>query len=232
MSAEDEFRLPAWVREWDLVGLRRFHLHDGVNMPYAEYASRYQSQLQVGMSEVKRLYLDTNFWIHFRDIERGIARSNPYRSVYDRVRAAVADRRLICIYSHTSFMEAARQDVASFRVLAGVIDELTEGVAIAPRQMLFAIDVKEYVADRLGIENPSGSNQWTKIMLMFRGSLPEGEGIPDFVLKMALDTFWNARMSDVIDMVGSSINSFGLTYDADLLAVDAASCALLLKASR
>jgi hypothetical protein len=68
MSAEEEFRPPAWVRDWDLVGLRRFLLSDGANMSYAEYASRYQSQLQVGMSEVKRLYLDTKFWIHFRDI--------------------------------------------------------------------------------------------------------------------------------------------------------------------
>jgi hypothetical protein len=73
--------------------------------------------------------------------------------VYARVRAAVADRRLICIYHHTSFMKAARQDVASLRILSGVVDELTEGVAIAPRRRLLSIDVKAYVANRLGIES-------------------------------------------------------------------------------
>ncbi len=217
MSVEEKSSPPPWVQDWDLVSLRRHHLSDGA-MAYDEYASRYQAQLQFGMSSAKRLYLDTNFWIHFRDIERGIARSTPYRGVYDRVRAAVADRRLICIYHHTSFIEAARQDIASLRVLAGVVDELSEGVAISPRPKLLSIDVREFVADRLRIENSSSSERWTKVMLMFRGSLPERDGVPEVVMKLVLDTLWNGKLSDVIDMIEASIGKYRVGYGDDLIA--------------
>jgi len=99
--------------------------------------------------------------------------------------------------------ELGKQEETSLRVTACLLDELTEGVAIAPMFDLREWDCGQYISTKLGIQMHEGLSNWTKVGQIHQHELPEKMPGPitmagrDVVLKATIDALWNATFEDV-----------------------------------
>ena len=157
-----------------------------------------------GLSQSRIVYLDTNYWVWLRDAERGTGTADAVRML-KMLRGMVRSRELVCVSQLHSLVELAKQEEASLRITAGLVDELTEGIAIAAPADLMAHDCAEFIDAKLGLEIGGGFCPWTKIGQIHTHDLSAPlldeatESDKNVVLKAAVDTFWNASLADVME---------------------------------
>ena len=179
-----------------------WHRANGTELSDQEYQDLYRQRLFHGLANCKRFYLDTNYWIRLRDAERGTGSVEAQR-LLKCLRAMVKSREAICVSHLSSFLELAQQEGSSLKLTAQLVDELSEGVAIAPPAELKALQSVEYVAAKLGVTAPGSSNCWTKIGQIVKAELPDrmpgpvSAGGRRVILKSTLDSLWNAGTHDV-----------------------------------
>lgn len=208
--------------EFDLAALRAFHLGEGRGISLKEYERLYRVLLARGMSTSKRIYLDTNYWIQMRNVAQGIA-CPIYEELFERIRRGVRSRQLTCVFHHSSFMEAAKQDRDSLRLLASVIDEFTEGAAIAPIAELRENEARAYVARHLGFEYDDEIHRWTRAARMFKSDLPKSKvdrnsEVPAVVYKITLDYLLNLTLAEMLEELGDKVNRYRHDYTPQLIA--------------
>lgn len=109
----------------NLVGWHHSH---GRNIDAAEYLERYRRALLCGLSRTRLLYLDTNYWVRLRKAELGCGTLDAVR-LLQTLRAMVRSREILCVSHFHSFLEIGKQEEASLRVTARLLDELTEARA-------------------------------------------------------------------------------------------------------
>ena len=181
-----------------------WHRNNGADVDAREYRDRYRRVLVSGLSQSRIVYLDTNYWVWLRDAERGTGTADAVRML-KMLRGMVRSRELVCVSQLHSLVELAKQEEASLRITAGLVDELTEGIAIAAPADLMAHDCAEFIDAKLGLEIGGGFCPWTKIGQIHTHDLSAPlldeatESDKNVVLKAAVDTFWNASLADVME---------------------------------
>ncbi len=181
-----------------------WHHANGTDIDAKIYREHYRKVLFDGLSHSRLIYLDTNYWVRLRQAELGCG-STAAESLLQILREMVRSREVICVSSFNSFLELGKQKEASLRVTARLLDELTEGIAIAPMSDLREWDCGQYISAKLGIQMQEGLFNWTKVGLIHQHALPENLPGPvtrtgrDVILKATIDAFWNASFEDVFD---------------------------------
>lgn len=177
----------------DLVHWHRSH---GRDLDAAAYLERYRAVLLGGLRHTKLLYLDTNYWIHLRKAELGYGTPEAVR-LLQTLRAMVRSREILCVSHWYSFSEIGKQEEASLRVTARLLDELTEGVVIASPADLLAWECAEFIGAKLGLPLPPDLCVWTKVGQIHKHELPSQMPGPvthadrNVILKSVIDTQWN-----------------------------------------
>lgn len=185
----------------DLVHWHRSH---GKGLDAAAYLERYRGVLRDGLNRTKLFYLDTNYWIHLRRAELGYGTPEAVR-LLQTLRAMVRSREVLCVGHFHSFLEIGKQEEASLRVTARLLDELTEGVAIASPTDLLAWECAEFIGVKLCIPLPPDLCVWTKVGQIHKHELPGQMPGPatktdrDAILKSVIDTLWNASFEYVFE---------------------------------
>src|SRR3982751_719450 len=91
-----------------------------------DYVRRQRSQLAERMASIKRIYLDTKYWLFLRDVKAGAPRSYTHQLIYEKLLALVSTGSVVCPASDTVLHEVFRQADPSTRLMtATVIDELS-----------------------------------------------------------------------------------------------------------
>lgn len=170
-----------------------------------EYLANYRMLLAHGMERAHKVYLDTNVWVRLRETELGKGTSAEVQ-LLRRLRKHVQERRVICVSHLHSFLEVGRQSEASLRVTARLLQELTDGVALAPPEELHAWECRRFARDVLGCATPIELGPWTKVGLIhrtgpFRELLPPGADplAGEATLKAVTDLLWNTTFAEVFE---------------------------------
>ena len=184
----------------DLIGWHRQQPSLSANV----YLDHYRRVLLSGLRDTQVIYLDTNYWVRLRRAELGQGSLDEAR-LLKALRTSVRAREVLCVSQLHSLMELAKQDEASLRVTASLLDELTEGVAISSPDDIVAWECAEFIRSKLGIDLRDGLCVWTKVGQIHRNSLPF-ELVPpatdagkQVVLKASVDFMWNATFVDLLD---------------------------------
>lgn len=173
-----------------------WHRGNGMDLDAAGYLERYRGVLLNGLSRTKLFYLDTNYWVRLRDAELGCGTPEAAR-LLRTLRAMVRSREILCVSHWYSFSEIGKQEEASLRVTARLLDELTEGVVIASPADLLAWECAEFIGAKLGLRLLHDLCAWTKVGQIHKHELPSQMPGPvtkadrNVILKSVIDTQWN-----------------------------------------
>ena len=106
-------------------------MNDNEFTSFDRYICGQRRALADRMAPVKRVYLDTNYWLFLRDVRDGRPRSSTHRLLYEKLATLVASGRVVCPASDTVIYEVFRQSDPNTRLAtATIIDELSGGIAL------------------------------------------------------------------------------------------------------
>jgi hypothetical protein len=118
----------------------------------------------------RRVYLDTSFWVRFREVRMGRSQNQPHVHLYNRLKELVRAGKLICPATHTCIIEMFKQDdEQTRRVTAQVIDELSVGCAIQNPVELMRIEILELLKKHMPelhcatLDGPVKQRIWTHV---------------------------------------------------------------------
>ena len=128
------------------------------------------------------IYLDTCFWIHLRDAQRG-ALGVRGAELLGRAKAAVASGAAIFPISDMTLFEVLKQTPTSRGETAGLIAELSQGVAIVDSRRRMATEVCHLIkTGRPGLDptlfHPPHHLVWTRGMGVMGIDCPSVPGMP------------------------------------------------------
>lgn len=188
-------------------GLIAWHDHNGTHLSAVAYRNLHRDVLVRGLSRTRLLYLDTNFWVRLRDASVG--NGTPEASkLLQTLRAMVRSRDALCVSQIYSLLEVGKQGEASLRASADLIDELTEGVAIASPPDLLQWECAEFIRATLNRDVGQDLCPWTKVGQIHKSELhtempsPASPAQREIVLKAAVDALWNASFEYVFEQFG------------------------------
>ena len=182
--------------------LLAWHRENGRHRSEAVYLDLYREQLARGLSETRLIYLDTNYWVRLRDAALGKGTPEAVQ-LLQILRAMVRSREALCVSQLYSLLEICKQEENSLRASAELLDELTEGVAIASPEDVLLWECAEFAGTTLRRNCPVNSFPWTKVGQIHDSGLPSTT--PGFIspaqravlLKALIDATWNMTFSYV-----------------------------------
>src|SRR5260370_30320132 len=102
-------------------------------MDLDSYVRTRQIDLARSLQSRAKVYLDLRFWIIARDVDAGLRKAPQERRLLDLLRLGVAQKRLICPISESTFMELLKQrDTVSRMATASLIHELSLRLTLIP----------------------------------------------------------------------------------------------------
>lgn len=203
--------------------LLAWHREHGVELRADAYLGLYRDRLVRGLSNTLLIYLDTNFWVRLRDAARGTGSAEAAR-LLQTLRAMVRRREALCVSQIYSLLEVGKQEGQSLRTTAELLDELTEGVAIASTDDLLRWECAQFVAATVQRDVTQGLCPWTKVGQIHKNDLPTLPGPAtaeggEAVLKSSIDSLWNLSFEDAFERLDwDTKNKLGFQIDDETLA--------------
>src|ERR1035437_10187920 len=111
--------------------------------------SQYSKSLLLALGEKalskKRIYLDQKYWIKLRQAKNGHPEEECDVAIYDSIQSLVTSGKLVCPVSNIVFDETLRIPSPELRLQhAGIIDALSEGIAIQPTHVLDQLELTHF----------------------------------------------------------------------------------------
>lgn len=203
--------------------LLAWHRENGTALTADAYLGLYRDRLVRGLGNTLLIYLDTNFWVRLRDAARGTGSAEAAR-LLQTLRAMVRRREALCVSQIYSLLELGKQEKRSLRITAELLDELTEGVAIASTDDLLRWECAQFVAATAQRDVSQGLCPWTKAGQIHRSQLPALPGPSavaggQAVFKASIDSLWNLSFEDVFERLDwDTKNRLGFQFDDEELA--------------
>ena len=179
-----------------------WHHQNGTHRSAVDYLQLHRDLLVGGLSGSRLLYLDTNFWVRLRDAAMG--RGTPEAvKLLQTLRTMVRSREALCVSQIYSFLEVGKQSETSLRVSADLLDELSEGVAIASPGDLMQWECAEFIKATLNRNVGQDLCPWTKVGQIHKNELPIEmlgpicPGQQEIVMKAVIDSLWNVSFEFV-----------------------------------
>ena len=110
------------------------------------YTRQKRLDLGVWLTSKRRIYLDTNHWLHLRDVLLGRSRNAVHAEIYRLLTQCVVSGRAVCPISYSVFHELLRQnDPFTRRATADVIDRFSCACSSQPPHQLTLIEVRHWL---------------------------------------------------------------------------------------
>jgi hypothetical protein len=173
-----------------------------------KYARARQVVLAREISERKKVYLDTCFWIALRDAALRGARAV---ELLNKLKTGVANGTLICPISQSTFIEVMKQSYTPERRIgtAALIDELSLGVSLIDSETRTATEIAHFIYQRLGQHDLYAMQElvWTKggYTLGYLHPMLDDvdEDIQLQVQEAFLDEMWEQTFSGIAASIGA-----------------------------
>lgn len=179
-----------------------------------------EKQFEIGKSicNLKKIYLDTNYWIKLREQSK---KENPEERIFlDKVKSLVVEKKCILPISEVTFWEILKQDnFNSLKESVNIIDELSGGISLISQRERQKIEFIHFVRSKTGnVTQKLDYLVWTKLSLdiMYDFFITN---IPNEVNEMFLDFLMGYTFSDIIRILNDTGNlrPFKFKDDVDAL---------------
>ena len=177
----------------------------------AQYIRSRQIELAQSVAGRHKIYLDTRYWILFRDVILGRHTDKPLVDLLDQIRNAVRASRATCPISQDSFSEIfVQNDLATLATTVELVDELSGGVCLVDYFARMNTELYHFLVQKTKGNDAVHSLDllvWTKCGYAFGYATPTNEQLP-FEYSIAIekaffDQMWEATFSDIFDHLGS-----------------------------
>jgi hypothetical protein len=163
-------------------------------------------QLGLDIAGRKKIYLDTNFWVHLGDVRMGRPRDEKTVELLRLLEVLVREGIALCPITVDTFLEIFKQtDPNTLRATVQLVDELSEGVVISELHERIGIEIFHFVREKtLGPERifPLAELVWTRIAYLFGFCVPRSEDLSTdentAVQKASVDDMWTLKVSDLL----------------------------------
>jgi hypothetical protein len=171
-------------------------------------AHKYYRQRNLKFSEAlryrKAIYLDTNFWIVLRDVERGLRTGPTEQEFLKALRKLVAEGKAFCPLSETSIIELSKQLGESSVLTGKLVDDLSCGVSLIPfdariseeYEQFFRMHFRRSLGEAYGSGGVSVQDLiWTRVSV---GFWSPGQEFDATLEKTLIDYLWGLSFSDLL----------------------------------
>jgi hypothetical protein len=181
------------------------------------YLKEMQLKLSDQLSAIKKIYLDTKYWIYLREAELGHSdsfnNSQDYKVILNLLNLLKSLRKnnfVICPISTSLFSEIFKnKKEKELKITINLIDELSGGISIKHNdertflELLYFLYSKSQSVD---ICYPASKLVWTKLSLALGSfppiNLPCSQAQELVIRKAFLDQLWASRLQDIFETMG------------------------------
>ncbi len=176
------------------------------------YLKQKQLDLVRNIQAAKKVYLDTKFWLLFRDARLGRDVGSDTVALLNLLEAGAAKGKVVCPISTDTYIEVFRQnDPVTLRACAELIDDLSRGVAIIELRERISLEVHQFIR-----RNSKGADAvhameeliWTKLPYVFGFVTPTSKSLPpelDLAIQKAfLDQLWVTTITEMLEVGGET----------------------------
>ena len=205
MASSPEPPFP-WMK--DKPDTYQFHLNNDTG-DFETYVRNKRLDLGESLLKQRRVYLDTKYWIHIRDVYLNRAENSLHKEILDELKRLRSTGSTICPISYSIFSELLYQsDPVTRKATAEMIDELSDDCTIQP---LFEVFKRELIHFVTKCTKPNtklfdiSQMVWTKatfvlgdVFLSLENSpLPQKQAVA--MQKCMDDLFWSTKLSEMLD---------------------------------
>jgi hypothetical protein len=185
----------------------RYHLENDTGT-FDEYTRRKRLDLGKSLLKLRRIYLDTKYWLYVRDVYLNRPQKPVHADVLNELRRLRSSGSTICPMSYSVLMELLNQSDAKTRsATAAMIDELSDDCTIQPPNEVFRRELFHFVTKFTSLGKPLldvAHMVWTKASFVLGDvflSL-DGSGITEprsTAFRKAMDdALWATKLSEMI----------------------------------
>ena len=112
------------------------------NVSLSDYRQTKRLSLSAEVLPLTRIYLDTKYWLKFRDVSLGRDNCPVLKELLGKIRNGCGQRKLICPVSYAALIELFRQEDRDTRnATAELMDELSGGVCLLVPHHLLGVEL-------------------------------------------------------------------------------------------
>ncbi|MCR9232511.1 MAG: hypothetical protein NXI29_15980 [bacterium] len=185
----------------------QYHLENDTG-DFETYARKKRLDLGESLLKLRRIYLDTKYWLYVRDVYLNRSKNPLHGEIVNELRRLRDSGSTICPVSYSIFSELLYQsDPVTRNATAEMIDELSDGCTIQPLTEVFKTELAHFMTKHTKPDAElydAAQLVWTKVafvmgdmFLSLKGSL--------FSSKQALairktmdDYFWGTKLSEMM----------------------------------
>lgn len=176
----------------------------------ARYARNKRIEDARGILQKTKIYLDTKYWVLFRDVRLGRSTSSSIATLLERVEALVNAGKAICPLNADVYFEVFKQqDPLTLTASVQLLDDLSGGACLLPMTERLKLEVAHFMATAT-----HGSSKvfqldelvWTRPAYIIGFVTPDCHELPRdqnvMVQKRFVDHMWTMTLTDMLKVMG------------------------------
>lgn len=166
-----------------------------------------EKKLELGSSllGLKKIYLDTKYWVMMRDAKLGRAENKKQIQLLEMSEVLAASGEYIFPISEDVFAEIIKQtDPVTFMMTVDLIDKFSKGVSLISGDERVRLELFHFLEYHCG--SPVHSLQelvWTKVAYNLGFVTPDNKNIPEdtntLIQKVFFDQLWSTTLGEMFD---------------------------------
>lgn len=177
---------------------------------FHQYLKERKLELGHSLKEIKKIYLDTKYWLLLRDAWLGRERHKGQRDLLKLVCSLKRDGMIICPISEDVFVEIIKQtDEATLKASIELIDRFSNGITLLSQEERWQTEVFHFIRSSIYSEDlvyPIDELVWIKLAYIQGVQCPYLENFSpeqnNLIQKSFLDNMWSMSLSDLYGMIG------------------------------
>ena len=169
-------------------------------------------RIELGKSLVEKvkIYLDTKYWIYFRDVVLGRVTDGPLIKSYEIIESLCKSGMAVCPLSEDVFYEITKQtDEKTLSATIAVIDKLSQGISLLTQEERMQVEILHfyyrYTDKGTNLYSPK-ILVWTKTSQSMGSYLPYNTAFDEdeelVVQKTFLDQMWSTTLQELSELIG------------------------------
>ena len=182
---------------------------------YGPYLQDQRLALGEQLASVVKVYLDTKFWLNFRDVRLGRKKNAQLTELLALLEKLVAANKAVCPLSAQIYLEIfAQSDVNTLTASVELIDELSRGICLIENDECIQLEAFYFI--RQLVNGPTEVHAleklvWTKTAHVLGPATPSligvGNNTNTAVQKAFMDHLWTVSLVDFLDLMGDERSS-------------------------
>jgi hypothetical protein len=181
---------------------------------FNEYLKERKLEFGQSIKKIKKIYLDTKFWLLIREACLDRARNPSQKELFDLICDLSQNKEIICPISEDVFVEIIKQtDAATLKASIELIDKFSNGITLVSQEERWQTEVFHFIRSSVYGENaihPIDEFVWVKLAYTHGVQTPYLRNLSlkqnNLIQKSFLDQMWSMSLTDIYNTVG--IDSF------------------------